>query len=74
MFKLLLWGILLVYLYRRWFTTPITSHTQRTSVDAVNMVKCARCGVFVPSHEAHGRAGAWFCSLEHQRDIPSHDA
>ncbi len=39
----------------------------RQADGSLRMVRCSRCGVHVPEHEAVRRGEAWYCSREHAR-------
>ncbi len=79
MLKLLLLGLLAVYVYRRWLAPPAQlrprsgAGSARKGGDAVDTVRCEHCGVYLPRSEAIGRGDTWFCSPEHAREFQAQD-
>ncbi|MCK5915503.1 MAG: hypothetical protein KAG92_05140 [Deltaproteobacteria bacterium] len=77
MFRFILWiglGYLFFRLFRGRPATPEAPVNRRESGSGEKMVKCLRCGLYVPEHEAlaGGRRnpGGYFCSRECQQKKP----
>lgn len=57
-----------VWLWRRGRTLPPPQRPKAGPVQTLPMVRCARCGVHVPSDDVIvGRAGS-YCTLAHRRE------
>jgi uncharacterized protein len=59
---------LLIWLAWRWLrrANPRGTTTTPSEPALQNMVRCARCGLYVPEHDAVGSAGRYYCSAQHR--------
>ena len=74
MFRLILWigvAYLLLRLFRGRPEVPGAAEPTQKSASGEKMVKCIRCGLYVPEHEAvtggWRTPGGYFCSRECQQ-------
>ena len=78
MFRLILWLGLGYLLFRLFCGRPAvpgaSDYRSKTSASGEKMVKCLRCGLYVPEHEALTgglrNPGGYFCSRECQQKKP----
>jgi uncharacterized protein len=56
---------LLIWLAWRWLRRARPPRTP-SEPTLQNMVRCARCGLYVPEHDAVNSAGRYYCSTQHR--------
>lgn len=73
MVRLILWIALIAAAFWLWrkFKAGIAADTRPTLDDPLKMVRCAHCGVHLPTDRALHRGQLWYCSPAHLEQGPN---